>query len=321
MPTSTAQSARRFLVARQGRSVVIREVTPGTSTVEFGREEAWEHALRLSQPIKSGPNRRPTLDMVFVGLDGSTRPVARPQAQPAAPTTAPAAPEPEPEPAPTPEREPGISQVARANAELIARRNGTELTPELRRVVEDLEQRNLDARLNEFGASLHDQWTRRGRLSERQVAAYTRGMDSLAARRQQPRVQLPDVPKGRYAVDAANGETTFYRIGRSQDGRTFIHLQHGGQESEVPFTSAGYATILQSILDAGLYESAVRYGREIGQCGVCGIRLTNRLSRELGIGPICGGRVHADHDEWLSIRRTAREAIIARGENPDEDVD
>lgn len=34
-------------------------------------------------------------------------------------------------------------------------------------------------------------------------------------------------------------------------------------------------------------ESAVRYGRKTGRCSCCGRELTNKLSIELGIGPIC----------------------------------
>lgn len=38
-------------------------------------------------------------------------------------------------------------------------------------------------------------------------------------------------------------------------------------------------------------EAMARYGRELGYCGKCGRELTDPLSRELGIGPKCGGRV------------------------------
>lgn len=34
-------------------------------------------------------------------------------------------------------------------------------------------------------------------------------------------------------------------------------------------------------------EAAVRYGRQTGQCACCGRELTNKLSIELGIGPVC----------------------------------
>lgn len=38
-------------------------------------------------------------------------------------------------------------------------------------------------------------------------------------------------------------------------------------------------------------EAAVRYGRKTGRCACCGRELTNKLSIELGIGPIC-------RDKW-----------------------
>lgn len=131
-------------------------------------------------------------------------------------------------------------------------------------------------------------------------------------------VQLPDVPAGRYAVDSAEGELRFYRVARGKTGRTWIHVQHGPDESEVPFSWIGYTAILESIVDAGLAEAMQRYGHEIGSCGNCGLRLTNRVSRELGIGPVCGGRMF--EDAWRPMERGARQAIVARGEDPDEEV-
>lgn len=36
-------------------------------------------------------------------------------------------------------------------------------------------------------------------------------------------------------------------------------------------------------------EAAVRYGQKTGKCSCCGRKLTNKVSIELGIGPICAG--------------------------------
>jgi hypothetical protein len=186
---------------------------------------------------------------------------------------------------------------------------------DLRRVVEDLRATRAAGRLNEFGASLMDQYDRRGTLSPAQIASYLRGME-----RRQPRQRpdLPAVPDGRYAVDSAEGELRFYRV-VNRDGKVYLHVQHGGNESDVHFSA--YQAILRSIVEAGPREAALRYGQEIGCCARCGTRLTNRLSRELNIGPICGGHWYEDESEWRSVRSAAREAIIARGEDPNENVE
>jgi hypothetical protein len=58
---------------------------------------------------------------------------------------------------------------------------------------------------------------------------------------------------------------------------------------------------------------------EIRACSNCGRRLTNRISRELGIGPICGGRMFGG-DEWADEVKAKRAEIVARGEDPDEEL-
>jgi hypothetical protein len=39
--------------------------------------------------------------------------------------------------------------------------------------------------------------------------------------------------------------------------------------------------------------AAMRYGKELGRCGVCDMPLTNEESRELGIGPVCRAKLAA----------------------------
>lgn len=126
------------------------------------------------------------------------------------------------------------------------------------------------------------------------------------------------LPAGRYAVDSAEGELRFYRIYRKRNGRVDVYVQHGPTESKVPWGRAVQA-IFEQILTApgGARAAAHRYGHEIGACSVCGIRLTNKLSRELGIGPVCGGRFYEERSEWNAVRAEARQAIIDRGEDPD----
>lgn len=100
---------------------------------------------------------------------------------------------------------------------------------------------------------------------------------------------LPEVPAGRYAVDGPNG-TVFYVVKVKDNGKVDICVKASNNEHLVPFTVAGYTTILQQILDAGLREATIRYGKELGHCGVCGRELTDETSRAAGIGPVCAQR-------------------------------
>lgn len=138
-----------------------------------------------------------------------------------------------------------------------------------------------------------------------------------------PREPLPDVPAGRYAVTGEDGTTDFYKVDRPSKGKwagyTFVQLQLGPAFQRLDYSHS--RTILQKIVDAGPREAAIRYGREIGACSVCGTDLTNKLSRELGIGPVCGGRYYADESEWARVKDEARQVIRGRGEDPADSIE
>jgi hypothetical protein len=111
-------------------------------------------------------------------------------------------------------------------------------------------------------------------------------MPKLRTARTARTANLPEVPKGRYAIDNSEGVLTFYHVGERQ-GEIVIDVKAGPALHPVPFTEAGYTTILQGILDAGVKDAMVRYGKELGCCGKCGRDLTDEHSRAAGIGPIC----------------------------------
>jgi hypothetical protein len=127
------------------------------------------------------------------------------------------------------------------------------------------------------------------------------------------------VPAGRYAVENAEGELRFYHVWRGKKNPNVVRLYvaHGPYESDLSNPKTMKA-ILDKIEAAGIRECAIRYGNEIGACSNCGRRLTNRISRELGIGPICGGRMFGDG--FKDEVRAARERIVERGEDPEEEV-
>lgn len=128
---------------------------------------------------------------------------------------------------------------------------------------------------------------------------------------------LYDLPAGRYAIENSKGELRFYvKWERKDKSRFALYVMFGPYEAKLP--RQAQVAIAQKIMDADPRKCAIRFGAEIGACSNCGRRLTNRISRELSIGPICGGRMF--EDEWKQMEREARAAIIARGEDPDEDI-
>lgn len=111
---------------------------------------------------------------------------------------------------------------------------------------------------------------------------------------QAPQRGLPDVPAGHYAITAKDGtHTVFYRVDRPTSGRwagrTFVKLQLSDSYERVRYDHV--AGILSRIREDGIESAMRRYGLELGRCGRCNRTLTNELSRQLGIGPVCRGEM------------------------------
>lgn len=161
-----------------------------------------------------------------------------------------------------------------------------------------------------------DGWEQEGDI-DRKTA--TKLIDRLLAMpRAEASTELPEVPAGRYAVDSNEGELRFYQVWRSKDGQGFaLYVLHGTDSSRV--RGKAVPAILAKIAE-DVRGAAIRFGNEIGACSNCGRRLTNRISRELGIGPVCGGRMF-EGDDWSVEVKAARQRIIDRGEDPNEEVE
>jgi hypothetical protein len=129
---------------------------------------------------------------------------------------------------------------------------------------------------------------------------------------------LYDLHPGRYAIEAESGELRFYHLWEKKTEDNIIHrlyVLHGPDSSPLPMPAQN--AIARKILDAGMLECAIRYGREIGACSNCGRRLTNRISRYLGIGPVCGQRLHEGFKDTVKY---ARKQLIEQGYDPEEEV-
>jgi hypothetical protein len=138
-------------------------------------------------------------------------------------------------------------------------------------------------------------------------------IDKLITAERAAKATLPDetvVPAGRYALEI-DGELRFVKVWRK--GRR-VNV-YDDDEYGVTLPPA----TLQAIADAGAFACATRYGQLRARCSRCGIKLKNRLSVELAIGPECIKHFHDDVTR-LEMVQTARDAIRARGLDPKETV-
>lgn len=126
------------------------------------------------------------------------------------------------------------------------------------------------------------------------------------------------VPSGHYAVKHPDGQLRFYRLKQGRkSGKFWIHVEHGPEETELWPNTAG---MVMAMIMADPTEAARAYGRHIGCCSRCHIRLTNRISRLLDFGPVCGGHYY-DPEIWKQLQRRAREACLRAGIDPNTDVE
>lgn len=103
------------------------------------------------------------------------------------------------------------------------------------------------------------------------------------------------IPRGSYGVitpDRKN-EISFFSLWIAPTdhrlrGKMSMKQMVGPEEYRIsPGDRAG---IIALIAEQTPVKCAERFGLEIGECGICGRRLTNDESRKRGIGPICAGR-------------------------------
>lgn len=102
-----------------------------------------------------------------------------------------------------------------------------------------------------------------------------------------PSPKRPEVLEGRYAVDTDEGHLGFYVVKVADNGFITVSVQASSELHELPWKAA--VGVLRKI-EGDPQAAAIRYGKELGVCGVCGRPLTNEESRAAGIGPKCAQR-------------------------------
>lgn len=162
---------------------------------------------------------------------------------------------------------------------------------------------------NSFAASLVQQFTQRGSLSEKQVGAAVAMLMKVAARKAErdnaPELDLSNIismfSKAHEAIKTPKFRYEDLVISRAPDnganaGALYVKVdgEYAGKVKEgkwfgVRTAPEGIINKLQEIA-ANPLESAVAYGRKTGNCACCGRELTRHDSIERGIGPICAER-------------------------------
>lgn len=157
-----------------------------------------------------------------------------------------------------------------------------------------LRQLNLDGKLNNFTASLHEQLERRGSLSDKQVAAVMKDIAKAEQRATQredtPAVTEPGVYEKDgtvYVVKFNKEKTNLYAKQIRELNST--RLTEAGTVVEIEFDYASGAIFKLTPDDKMPLDKAKEYTLRYGRCIVCGRRLKKAESVERGIGPICAG--------------------------------
>lgn len=95
---------------------------------------------------------------------------------------------------------------------------------------------------------------------------------------------------GYYAIkDPKDDILKFYKIDVPTKGKwanyTFVSVQ--ASEDLYPIKDRYHREQILNAIEQDPIESLKRYGIEIGRCSICGRTLTDQISRQRGIGPIC----------------------------------
>jgi hypothetical protein len=108
----------------------------------------------------------------------------------------------------------------------------------------------------------------------------------------------PKVPDGRYAIVSEPGDdgrqvVKFYRVNTPTEGRwagyTFVDVQ--ASDELYPVKNRDARSAILNAIARDVRGALQLYGQELGHCGHCGRTLTDDLSRERGIGPVCWGKL------------------------------
>lgn len=112
----------------------------------------------------------------------------------------------------------------------------------------------------------------------------------VESRDYKPMALASEVPDSYYALDTPAG-LNFYRVKTGKGkwaGFQFVDrlIGHPGDFLHTPVKGANRKAVL-NLIAQDPKEAAVRFSREYQVCAACGSPLTDPVSREIGLGPIC----------------------------------
>lgn len=134
-------------------------------------------------------------------------------------------------------------------------------------------------------------------MERRQVTKLIDGLKAAPRKRDDEfRVDVTQhVPEGRYALDIegdSDNDLVFYQIDKPTEGQwagcTFVKQLVGapGAFRKLNIYGMRAARVLMRVAEDP-QAASLRFGKETQTCGICHSPLTNKKSRELGIGPDC----------------------------------
>lgn len=99
------------------------------------------------------------------------------------------------------------------------------------------------------------------------------------------------VPDGHYALDH-DGDIRFYAVRTDTEGRwAGIPLVTRFRSDEEDALKGAHRREVLGRIAADPAAASKLYGLETVRCGVCNRKLTVQASRDLGIGPVCAGKM------------------------------
>jgi Family of unknown function (DUF6011) len=119
----------------------------------------------------------------------------------------------------------------------------------------------------------------------------------------------PEVAEGRYALPAdfdPEGTPIFYEVDKGKDGGrwegfTFLSKLVGPNEARIK--DRDERNRILALIAENPTDALRRYGTLSGHCGNCGLELTDKFSRFIGVGPVCRAKLGLDKSEAEFVRK------------------
>lgn len=103
-------------------------------------------------------------------------------------------------------------------------------------------------------------------------------------------VPVMKIEQGRYAIThPADSVLHFYEVRKPVEGKWagFVFMSELSGENHIPMKDRAVRDVVYAEIAKDVTGSLKLYGQKIGRCGHCSKQLTDEVSREFGIGPVC----------------------------------